>query len=73
MSDTGIGIAPEDQERIFEEFTQVQGPLSAKVKGTGLGLPLCRKLATSPGRHDRCQKRARPRIDFFRNAARAPV
>jgi signal transduction histidine kinase len=45
VSDTGIGIAPEDQERIFQEFAQVQSPLQKKVKGTGLGLPLCRKLA----------------------------
>ena len=49
VTDTGIGIAPEDQELIFEEFTQVQGPLQRKVKGTGLGLPLCRKLAALLG------------------------
>jgi len=49
VSDTGIGIAPEDQTKIFEEFTQVQGPHQRKVKGTGLGLPLCRKLATLLG------------------------
>jgi len=49
VSDTGIGIAPEDQAKIFEEFTQVQGPHQRKVKGTGLGLPLCRKLATLLG------------------------
>ena len=49
VTDTGIGIAPEDRERIFEEFSQVQGPLQGRVKGTGLGLPLCRKLATLLG------------------------
>jgi len=43
--DTGIGIAKEDQAKIFEEFVQVRGPHQRKVKGTGLGLPLCRRLA----------------------------
>jgi signal transduction histidine kinase len=45
VADTGIGIAPEDQERIFEEFTQIDGELQRAAKGTGLGLPLTRKLA----------------------------
>lgn len=45
VSDTGIGIDAADQSRIFEEFTQIQSPQQRRVKGTGLGLPLCRKLA----------------------------
>jgi signal transduction histidine kinase/CheY-like chemotaxis protein len=49
VHDTGIGIALEDREMIFEEFTQVPSPLQRRVKGTGLGLPLCRKLATLLG------------------------
>jgi signal transduction histidine kinase len=46
VSDTGIGISEENLQFIFEEFSQVENPLSRHTKGTGLGLPLCRKLAT---------------------------
>jgi signal transduction histidine kinase/CheY-like chemotaxis protein len=49
VSDTGIGIAPADQERIFHEFAQVDSAMQGRVKGTGLGLPLSRKLATLLG------------------------
>ena len=49
VADTGIGIPEGEHERIFEEFTQVRNPLQSRVKGTGLGLPLCRRLATLLG------------------------
>ncbi|MFL5561483.1 MAG: sensor histidine kinase [Gemmatimonadaceae bacterium] len=45
VSDTGIGIPEQHQERVFSEFEQVPGPLQAKAKGVGLGLPLSRSLA----------------------------
>ena len=48
VSDTGVGIAPEDQEAVFEEFRQV-GAAEKKVEGTGLGLTLCRKFVELHG------------------------
>ena len=45
VRDTGIGIAPEDRDTIFQEFAQLDSSLQRKVRGTGLGLPLSQKLA----------------------------
>jgi signal transduction histidine kinase len=49
VSDTGIGIAPEDQERIFEEFRQVGRDYAQKREGTGLGLTLTKKFVEMHG------------------------
>ena len=48
VRDTGAGIAPEDQEAVFEEFRQV-GAAEKKAEGTGLGLTLCRKFVELHG------------------------
>ena len=45
VRDTGIGVAPEHLDKIFQEFAQIENPLQRNVRGTGLGLPLSRKLA----------------------------
>ena len=45
VADTGIGISHENLQLIFEEFSKIEHPLQRRSKGTGLGLPLCRKLA----------------------------
>ena len=49
ISDTGIGIAPEDQEAIFEEFRQVGSDEARKREGTGLGLTLTKKFVEMHG------------------------
>jgi signal transduction histidine kinase len=45
IRDTGIGIAPEAQQLVFEEFRQVDGSATRKFGGSGLGLALAQRLA----------------------------
>ncbi|MCS6814832.1 MAG: PAS domain S-box protein, partial [Cyanobacteria bacterium] len=47
--DTGIGIAPDDQPKVFEKFKQVGDTLTDKPKGTGLGLPICQQIVNYHG------------------------
>ena len=49
VRDSGIGIAPDDQPKVFEKFKQVGDTLTDKPKGTGLGLPICKEIVEYHG------------------------
>ena len=49
VRDSGIGIAPEEHERIFEEFKQARGPGQSRQEGTGLGLALAKRFVELHG------------------------
>ncbi|HEY1064563.1 MAG TPA: ATP-binding protein, partial [Pirellulales bacterium] len=55
VADTGVGIAPEDQGRVFEEFVQIDNAVQSRSKGTGLGLALCRRFVELLGGDIRVQ------------------
>jgi signal transduction histidine kinase len=49
VADTGPGIAPEDQAKIFEEFHQVDSSTTRKKGGTGLGLSIAKRIIEMHG------------------------
>jgi signal transduction histidine kinase/CheY-like chemotaxis protein len=65
VADTGIGIAENDQEHIFQEWTQIEGELQRSVKGSGLGLPLSRRFAQLLGGNVSVQSRLGLGSTFF--------
>jgi signal transduction histidine kinase/CheY-like chemotaxis protein len=82
VTDTGIGIAAEDLERIFEPFTQAESSMSRRYGGTGLGLSISRSLAENmgatltatsrPGAGSRFEMRV-PAVDVTAEAVGAPI
>ena len=51
VQDSGVGIAPQDQERIFQPFTRIQTPQTGREAGTGLGLSITRSIVELHGGH----------------------
>jgi signal transduction histidine kinase len=49
VTDTGIGINPEEQQKLFQKFYRAKDPRVAKIPGTGLGLALSREIARLHG------------------------
>ena len=49
VTDTGIGIDPQDYDRVFEQFVQVGDTLTDRPRGTGLGLPICKEVIEHHG------------------------
>lgn len=49
VSDSGIGIPPEDADKLFRSFTQLRNSTNRKCNGTGLGLSICKKICNLMG------------------------
>lgn len=65
IRDNGVGLAPAEQKRIFKRFYRVPGPLSKRVKGTGLGLFIVKTLIEKHGGRIRAESRGEGRGTTF--------
>ncbi|MDQ8187947.1 ATP-binding protein [Pelagicoccus sp. SDUM812002] len=64
VTDTGIGIAPSDIDKVFETFTQVDSTYSRRYQGTGLGLAICKRLVHMLGGTIRVESKIGEGSDF---------
>ena len=64
VTDTGVGIAPDQQALVFEEFRQAGGDYLRKAEGTGLGLALTKRFVELHGGTIRVESAARPGLDL---------
>lgn len=67
VEDTGIGIAPQVQEHIFEKFSQADASMTRQYGGTGLGLAICRELAQVMGGQIFCESEPGKGAHFWVN------
>jgi len=65
VRDTGIGIPAELQSTLFEDFVQVDTPLQKRLRGTGLGLSLCKRFAELLGGHVGVESEIGAGSDFY--------
>ena len=70
VKDTGIGIAKEHHGALFQDFVQIDSPIQKRLRGTGLGLSLSKKLAEILGGDISVEKRSGKWIVVFRETSR---
>ncbi|MDX6646027.1 MAG: hypothetical protein QOK40_1754, partial [Miltoncostaeaceae bacterium] len=67
VADTGIGMTPGEQERLFERFYRAEGAQARQIRGTGLGLAIAREIVLAHGGTIECRS-AEGRGSTFRVA-----
>ena len=67
VDDTGVGIAPENLERLFDSFFQADASNTRRYAGAGLGLTICQRTGDPDGRPHRRRERAWRRLDLHRH------